>query len=352
MKNEYSATVPPSIICNVCICRPKRHKPTSVTVGDVEYTIVNVLGDGRCFFRCAAAFCCPDIVSASRNSAGCPHDTKLFQREAEIADNLRLKTVSFLLSHSEKLDELSSQLLFLLDNGVNCNYKSVADRLTKMSNSSEFAGLLEISALAFLAELEIEIVYKKGSKFSVHSKFWFGSLNANSVYVLRLLYDLDEIEKPGHFSLLVHSTGHMSCQNNSRVAMLASDSPCDMAGDFTGGLISLLTSLPSTTCKDSDATEHLCAQSPATHTQPQPDNQCVQDNTNTADTDNELNANKPTAGSAKQYPTVCKDYAQFNTWREKRPWLAVHPDDNSRVVCTICQQVKTSGLVQPQSVNK
>lgn len=333
-------------------CRPKRHKPNSVTVDDVEYSVVNIMSDGRCFYRCAAAYGCHDIKSATRNAVGCPHDTKLYHRETEIADALRLRTVSFLLTHSEKLNELVLQLPFLLDNGVICNYTSVSERLTKMANTSEFAGLLEISALAFLAELEIQVVYKKGTDLSVHSKFWFGSPLANSASVLRLLYDMDESKKPGHFSLLVHSTEHVSCLDNSRIILLANSSPNDMTGDFTGKLMSLLTSQPSTDSKTSceAVLADLHARSPASPAQAPINTECL--GSKSRSMKSELDTNQPVQINDKLYPTVCKDYEQFNTWRNSRPWLAVHPDDNNRVVCTTCQTVKTSVLALSMTVNK
>ena len=51
-----------------------------------------------------------------------------------------------------------------------------------------------------------------------------------------------------------------------------------------------------------------------------------------------------------RYPTLCKDYSQFKSWQKTRPWLEIHTDDSSKVICATCQKVKTTGLLPPTSV--
>jgi hypothetical protein len=130
----------------------KRQKllPETVSINDMEYALIRVLGDGRCLFRCVATFGFSDLRTADRNCIGLPIDSSMAHKETEIADKIRKSITQFLSSQAESLLVSCETMPFILDKNIGASYNSLNERLEYMATSSEYAGFLEMSALSLL----------------------------------------------------------------------------------------------------------------------------------------------------------------------------------------------------------
>jgi hypothetical protein len=178
-----------------------------------KFSVVRVLGDGRCFFRCMASSGLQCLQLGSRSRNGRLIQSALAESEQRFADQIRQSTVEFLEKHSDTLGELVHSVPMLLDRGISdVPYTSLATRLQMMSKHSEYAGYLEITAVAFIIQRPIFIY----AKLSCHTKLkliaklplsvadesckW----NWKSRTAINLLHSFDtDLHHPGHFDLLL-----------------------------------------------------------------------------------------------------------------------------------------------------
>ena len=175
----------------------------SPTIADSVFRLVNVYGDGRCFFRCVTADGLSCLQTAARSEDGVLIDDDKRRLELVFADQIRDSVVKFLLSHSDMLHSQALLLPMLLDRGIGQSYSSVLNRIQRMSKVDEYAGFLEIVALSFILQRQIHI-YKMSEELN---KFTLIAKLPSTLYEkerpICIVHHFDTRTKPGHFNLLV-----------------------------------------------------------------------------------------------------------------------------------------------------
>ena len=141
-----------------------KENPNNVyVIGTKRYCNVEVCGDGNYFFRCLATYINSCLHKCERNCYGEPVKKEYALLERTTADRLRAKAVSFLSS----LENLCKSFPFLLDRKIDDMYISVSHRLVSMAADYEFAGFIEIAALSYLMQCNLEI-YASQSEDNIH----------------------------------------------------------------------------------------------------------------------------------------------------------------------------------------
>ena len=102
-----------------------------------------------------------------RNGYGEPVKKEYALLERTTADRLRAKAVSFLSSLGDSLENLCKSFPFLLDRKIDDMYISVSHRFVSMAADYEFAGFIEIAALSYLMQCNLEI-YASQSEDNIH----------------------------------------------------------------------------------------------------------------------------------------------------------------------------------------
>ena len=185
-------------------------------------SVVNVVGDGNCLFRCVAISSNVSLQRCKRKSNGTPCSKAEEKMEATIANVLRQNVVEFIRSNSIDLKQAEKDLPFLLDKDVGKSYLSLAHRVEEMSNTHEYGGFLELAVLSYLGNVPVKIysnnvkdqdVCSEDSSYCLVAKFELSDVdNTGSKDCINLLYRMDTKRNPGHFSLIVRDDNRQ-CQS-------------------------------------------------------------------------------------------------------------------------------------------
>jgi hypothetical protein len=212
-------------------------RDTTVLMEETE--LIDVSDDGRCWFRCVAACGLQIIRGTSRNRFGKPTEKGVWELETAMADKIRGEVVNFLKSQKHIIAEFQTTLPFLLDREVGESYASIDNRITRMSSSAEYAGHLEILAVAYLTKTPVHIYECRDSRYVLTMKVPPTAFTDR--IPISVLHKRDTASQGGHFSLL-----HMKKHN----------SPICLSTDSDGSVFRLCTENTSS----SDGTDSLDVQ--------------------------------------------------------------------------------------------
>lgn len=128
-----------------------------------EMKELNVQQDGSCLFRCVACFITPELLEVSRYSTGRIRYAYESKKEDALSTGLRACVVSVM---KERKDYYSKKIKY----NDPTLYPTLEDRIEKMGESDEYAGLLEIKILCKLLKIKINIfVDNNGWEFNLVS---------------------------------------------------------------------------------------------------------------------------------------------------------------------------------------
>ena len=163
-------------------------------------TTIHVYGDGRCFFRCIAAFLNSSFRTATRFKSGKISSASLATEETLKADSLRVDVCKCLRHHTEMLSTMSQSLQLLLDDTLHHRFACIDDRICAMEHSATYVGTVEMLAAAYLLRTQIHVYCYSSAEFKLIAKL------PPNIYNLckpvQLVYTADTPNRPGHFDLL------------------------------------------------------------------------------------------------------------------------------------------------------
>ncbi|XP_022111561.1 uncharacterized protein LOC110990766 [Acanthaster planci] len=175
-----------------------------------DFHVIPIYGDGRCLFRCVAAFSNYDILHCDRNAFGIPSDTNVFLEEI-LADNLRHAVCDFLSLNIAYLETLPVGVKqFLLESSPNTFYASFVARIEDEHFPGTYGGCLEICALASICQIDIHIYQRSVEGIKLVAKY---PIDQHSGHHICLLYRPDSASAAGHFDLLLSSTCRPNCHS-------------------------------------------------------------------------------------------------------------------------------------------
>jgi len=164
-----------------------------------SWTTVTVCGDGQCLFRCAAIIANDDLLKCSRDQCGVPLNAAFKLSEEKTARKLRDDVVDVIEANSANLEQM--QLPYLLEGDLGGqNYSSMQNRIACMRSSTEYAGNLEIIALACCMRIQICIYSRLDGENCLVAKI---PVDCDDWPKLHLAHQLDTKQRAGHFDLLV-----------------------------------------------------------------------------------------------------------------------------------------------------
>jgi hypothetical protein len=183
---------------------------TADTADDSNFIAVNVLADGRCFFRCIATVGLKCLQQAKRCRSGKLMDCRLADMEVTFADEIRQSTVKFLHQNVRELNELAFSMPLLLDKSMKDGpYSSLETRLKMMSRHDEYAGYLEITAVAYILQRPIFIYVRdeQDDNLKLIAKLppaiAYGKVQWDTRLAINIVHSFDTVDIPGHFDLLL-----------------------------------------------------------------------------------------------------------------------------------------------------
>ena len=147
------------------------------------------------------------MQTTERNTQNLPiSDDKQFF-ETAVADKLRCDVIAIMKLNEKAISKISQSFPLLLDEAVGRHYDSIAQRISKMSKSTEYAGYPEILATSFLLKKQFQIYMRNAAdgKYELFSKLPLSMYEDSSP--IMLLYDMDKKGQPGHFSAMIASAG-------------------------------------------------------------------------------------------------------------------------------------------------
>lgn len=112
---------------------------SSTTIDKVNsdnFRLIQVLGDGRCFFRCVAVHGITELQNAQRNKNDIATNPKVALLEKDYADRVREKVVACLKGNESPLQSMSGDLRLLLEDTVGARFESVGKRIRAISKPS------------------------------------------------------------------------------------------------------------------------------------------------------------------------------------------------------------------------
>lgn len=213
--------------CSIFACSPfvyaNGHK-TSVCVSNASMLVfcsndehrhfrcIPVHGDGQCLFRCGATYCNQILQSCMRSQHGLPISGELAQFETGVATALRKEVLDLISQNINELNYIQSSLSVFLDREIGKKYCSLTERIESMKSTTEFAGNLEIVALAHNLRRQI-CVYQRAAgcteKFTLRAKF----PTTDGWPCMNIAYRMDTAVIAGHFDLLTENLADIS-ENN------------------------------------------------------------------------------------------------------------------------------------------
>jgi len=117
-----------------------------------------------------------------------------------------------------ELDALQSSLPLLTERQLGESYGSMKNRLQKMKQPSEFGGIFEIIALAYLTETQISI-HELGSESRYRMTACIPlSSESCGLPQIHLLHEVDTRDQPGHFDLLLNNQKSSVIDNEKSVS--------------------------------------------------------------------------------------------------------------------------------------
>ena len=170
---------------------------------------IKVFGDGWCFYRCIASFIRPELISCDRTIWGLPLDESLLDLETTFADKICHSVCEFLQNSLEALQSLPPDMQKqILETKSGHHDPDFTTRIMSNRNTGTYAGMLEVTATAYLMKLPIQLYHIRNSTYEIVTAYPSSLFDANKPVML--VYESD-IGKPGHFDLLVqkdclHST--------------------------------------------------------------------------------------------------------------------------------------------------
>ena len=184
-----------------------------------RFRSIRVLGDGQCLFRCAAIFCNKMLQSCVRSRSGLPQSDTLAQLETECATELRRAVVSLMSQHINELDKLHPSISLLLDREIGKKYCSLTERIRCMRSNAEYAGNLEIVALAHNLQCQICVFTRVADDmepYRLQAKF----PTADGWRCMNIAYEMDTASTPGHFDFLAENLNDNdeNCMERSTLA--------------------------------------------------------------------------------------------------------------------------------------
>lgn len=143
--------------------------------------------DGSCLFRCLAIFLNPSLQKIDRFKNGKIKKRKFNSEESLLSQEIRSNVVEYLNRNKQYYDRIEYQ-----DNEY---YFNIEDRIDKMMDTNEYAGIIEIDCAAKIYNITIEI-YTDNNKRRLNKIAVFND-NKKGQKKCKLLLDDD------HYNLII-----------------------------------------------------------------------------------------------------------------------------------------------------
>ena len=165
--------------------------------------LLRVCGDGRCFFRTVACYGWNELKACKRNPGGIPVDSEIANMETHLADGIRSSVTQF-LSQNKPFLERKKDLPMVLEGPRGSNYRTVNEKLAAVALTSEHAGYLEMSAVAYLAGIKFRVYEDKGLTFKLVAKIPSCTQSSSPAdeRCISILYHAETASNAGHYDLL------------------------------------------------------------------------------------------------------------------------------------------------------
>ena len=116
------------------------------------YTIVKVLEDGNCFFRCISLYILKSLIKSERFNNGRCKNRSMFSNETDLAESLRNICVNYISENKKQ---------YLSKNIDNCSIyledETIKEHLERMKNNGEFVENLELKAISDIYKLNVKV---------------------------------------------------------------------------------------------------------------------------------------------------------------------------------------------------
>ena len=164
------------------------------------FQLIPIYGDGRCFYRCIAAYSKNNLLFCERNEVGIPVDNEYFELEQQIADKVRHCVCSHLEKYTTSLETLPEAIKHIYLESSNMRfYSSFSEKIRDNRKPGTYAGNLEICSVVCLLRMEIRIYQSTVQGLKLVAKYPHGKI---SDYHICLLYCPGKNDLTGHFDLL------------------------------------------------------------------------------------------------------------------------------------------------------
>ena len=191
--------------CNYICCRstaPQARPRQS------QKELIAVHGDGRCLYRAVACHGASSLRSCGRSSWGTPLNAELAALEQRLADSIR-KDVAFLLKNEMKASEKHLSLPMILEGPRGQPYPSIERKIRAIENPSEYAGYLEITAIAFITKRQIHIYEERGKTFELLMRIPTETFPDG--IPIEIVYYSETLSRGGHYNLPVPCSTDTTC---------------------------------------------------------------------------------------------------------------------------------------------
>ena len=155
------------------------------------------------------------LQQGARSRSGKLTESHLADLEVRYADQIRQSTVAFLAERSNELHRFVESLPFMLDRSIRHGpYNSLEERLQMMSRTDEYAGYLEVTAVAYITQRPICIYvlqrHDHDNNLKLIARLPPAKVADSAVkwklenkQPINIIHTFDTDKQPGHFDLLV-----------------------------------------------------------------------------------------------------------------------------------------------------
>ena len=167
----------------------------------LDLVCVKIFGDGRCFYRCLAAWSHNDLLHCTRNCFGVPIKKSTFDFETALADEIRQGICNMMIHSRETLTSLPDlkQRLFL-EYRSGQYFSDFNARIRSSTKVDTYAGTLEVAIAAFIMKRQIHLYQIVNAKFTAVA--FYPAHYFKDREPVRILYTPDTDGAAGHFDLL------------------------------------------------------------------------------------------------------------------------------------------------------
>jgi len=344
-----------------------------------DYLVVQVNGDGRCFFRCVAIAGCEQLQRTARSPHHIPLDLRLASHEENLADRTRTMVVERIKAHQAELEQISDSLPFLLEDRFNQTYTSVADRISGVARCDGYIGYLELVATCHLLKTQFKIFVQGRDRDQYELMCVIPATTSTSLFegsMVHLLHQVDTYGRAGHFDLLLRKDAPPSSRLTKLMAVLLSDvqAPAELLDDREPSLVQLLSDIfisptqPSLTAEmptECDSSHHnqtvelgSCEIETDTKMEASEGNDRDQSTNDVTNSSNSVNDVETNFGDSEPYQPKLLTYekdkhgrAFNNCYYDRFPWMEYSPTSNA-VYCFPCRVFGTDSRYREAFVKK